>query len=261
MISALVEQLPLWAVFLCSILLASVFVELGYQTGLYRRKSPNADDETRINAMTGAHLGLLAFVLAFTFNLAAGHHTERRHLLLEEVNAIETAYLRADLVDQHIGQSVQEKLRRYVHLRASFDQHSHDLLPVIEKTEAVQSSIWEDIDALADLPGFSAKESLLVNAVNEVFDLHGSRKFAALYERIPSSIWTMLFSILALSMFGLGYFSGMKGRRSAVTRGTLTLSLSMMIFLIADLDRPISGLVRGDQSLMIEYHQQLLQRP
>ncbi len=53
-------------------------------------------------------------------------------------------------------------------------------------------------------------------------------------------------------MLGMGFHSGIKGSRSPVPSAALALSFSMVLFLIADLDRPISGLVQPDQTMMIE---------
>ena len=53
-------------------------------------------------------------------------------------------------------------------------------------------------------------------------------------------------------MLGMGYFSGIKGERSPVANTALSISFSFVILLIADLDRPLEGLAKPDQSLMTE---------
>ncbi len=254
------DTLPLWAIFLGTLALMMAATEAGYRVGHRKNEHGGSEEDTRINAMTGAHLGLLAFILAFTFNLAAGHYSDRKKLVLAEVNAIETAWLRAQLVDQGVGIEVQRLLRDYARNRAVMRHDVRDLQRRIAFSNQLQAAIWEQIDRLSKLPGFTARESLLVSAVNELFDLQEKRIYAALYDRIPASIWTMLYVILSLSMFGLGYFSGMRGHRNFVIRSSFTLSLTMMMLLIADLDRPMGGLVLGDQSVMVEYSRELQAR-
>ena len=51
-----------------------------------------------MGAMVRATLGLLAFILAFTFGLAAARFDTRRQVLLDEANAIGTTYLRAGML-------------------------------------------------------------------------------------------------------------------------------------------------------------------
>ena len=81
-------------------------------------------------------------------------------------------------------------------------------------------------------------DSLLVQSINQVLDLHEKRVSAGLRNRIPPSIWVALYVVLLLSMVGMGFHSGMKGSRSPVPSAALALSFSMVLFLIADLDRP-----------------------
>ena len=71
-----------------------------------------------IGSVVGGTLGLLAFLLASTFGMAASRFDTRRQLLLDEVNAIGTCYLRADLVTQPERVEIRKRLREYVHLRA-----------------------------------------------------------------------------------------------------------------------------------------------
>jgi hypothetical protein len=92
-----------------------------------------------VSGMVEATLGLLAFLLAFTFGLAATRFDSRRQVQLDEINAIGTAYLRAGLlpegrdeirglirqyVDANLGARGQEKLEQS--MRRS--QELHNLL-------------------------------------------------------------------------------------------------------------------------------------
>src|SRR5438876_10839801 len=70
-------------------------VECGYRLGKYRRSRQEQGKEAPGGTMVGATLGLLAFILAFTFGLAATRFDTRRQVLLDEANASGTTYLRA----------------------------------------------------------------------------------------------------------------------------------------------------------------------
>lgn len=91
-------------------------------------------------------------------------------------------------------------------------------------------------------------DALMVESLNALFDIHEKRVAAGLRNRVPPSIWVALFTLLVLSMAGIGYFSGMKGHRNPIASTGLALSFSMVLFLTADLDRPTSGLVQADSS-------------
>jgi hypothetical protein len=66
--------------------------------------------------MVGAALGLLAFILAFTFGLAAARFDNRRQVLLDEANAIGTTYLRAGVLPER-SEQIRTLLRDYVSTR------------------------------------------------------------------------------------------------------------------------------------------------
>ena len=55
-------------------------------------------EDSTINTIVGANLALLAFIIAFTFSIATSRFDARKLYLLQEVNAIETAWLRSDLI-------------------------------------------------------------------------------------------------------------------------------------------------------------------
>ena len=75
-------------------------VECGYRLGKYRRSRHEQEKEAPLGTMVGATLGLLAFILAFTFGLAAARFDTRRQVLLDEANAIGTTYLRAGILPE-----------------------------------------------------------------------------------------------------------------------------------------------------------------
>ena len=75
-----------------------LFLEVGRRLGL-RRRAPAAEGtaaEGRV--VEGAVFGLLGLLVAFTFSGAAARFDTRRQLIVEETNAIGTAYLRLDLL-------------------------------------------------------------------------------------------------------------------------------------------------------------------
>ena len=82
---------------------AVLAVELGYRLGA--------------GTMVGSLFGLLAFMLTFTFGLAASRFDARRQLVVEEANAVTTAFLRADLLPTPWAERLREHLRDYVKLR------------------------------------------------------------------------------------------------------------------------------------------------
>jgi hypothetical protein len=65
--------------------------------------------------------------------------------------------------------------------------------------------------------------------------------------RIPTVIWVMLYALVAIGMIGVGYQTGIAGSKRTWATLILALSFSLVIVLIAELDRPQSGLVQVTQ--------------
>lgn len=256
MIRDFMDGLPLFAVLLVTIVVVLSAIEVGYQVGAWRIRERVFDSEAQLSAMTGANLALLAFIMAFSFSQAGAHHDKRKSLILDEANAIGTAYLRAGLVEEPQGQEIRRLLEEYTAVRAQLaEANPIDPRQMIASSVELQTRMWRQVEELAGSHPPNALDSLLVQAINEVFDIHERRVAAGLRNRIPASIWAALLALLVFSMLGLGHFSGVKGRRNPVSSTTLALSFSMVVFIIADLDRPTAGLVKADQSAILELNQ------
>src|SRR6185436_12430539 len=93
------------------------FLEIGRRIGI-RRVAVDAEGVREgAGAVEGAVFGLLGLLLAFTFSGAASRFDERRHLIVEEANAIGTAYLRLDLLPAEEQPPLRDLFRSYLDSR------------------------------------------------------------------------------------------------------------------------------------------------
>jgi hypothetical protein len=104
----------------------------------FRRKRSIKDQETSVSAIVGATTALLAFLLAFTFGLAASRFDARRALLLDEINAIETTFLRTGLIPEPHGAAVRALLKEYVDIRVELARHPENTEQLIQRSEQLQ---------------------------------------------------------------------------------------------------------------------------
>jgi hypothetical protein len=111
------DFLPLRVLLVATVVIVLLSTEGGYRLGTYRRHRTEPEKDAPVGAMVGAMLGLLAFMLAFTFGLAASRFDARRIVLLDEANAIGTAYLRAGLLPEPHRSKIRDLLRAYVDAR------------------------------------------------------------------------------------------------------------------------------------------------
>jgi hypothetical protein len=78
----LIDAIPLWAMYAVTVGIVLFSVEGGFRLGKYRLRRPEHEQETPVGSIVGATLGLLAFMMAFTFGMAASRYDTRKHLVL-----------------------------------------------------------------------------------------------------------------------------------------------------------------------------------
>ena len=94
------DLIPFWCFFLIVLVLGMLSVEVGYRLGKSRHVRSPDEKDAPVAAMVASILGLLAFMLAFTFSLAFSRFDNRREAVVEEANAIGTTWLRAQLLPE-----------------------------------------------------------------------------------------------------------------------------------------------------------------
>ena len=72
-------------------------LEVGRRLGVWRRPKESEGERGSLGTVEGAVFALFGLMVAFTFSGAATRFNEKRMLIAEEVNTIETAYLRLHL--------------------------------------------------------------------------------------------------------------------------------------------------------------------
>ena len=244
------DALPLWALFVSILVVVLVSVEGGYRLGKYRRARHEEEKEAPLGTMVGATLGLLAFILAFTFGLAAARFDARRQVLLDEANAIGTTYLRAGMLPEGRDE-VRRLLRDYVSARLEAVR-SGNFAEGMRRSEDIQQQVWTKAENVAQKNPDSIIVGLFVQSLNETIDLHAKRVQAAVRSRIPGAIWLGLFAVAALSLTAMGYFEGLAGTRRSLAVIAVAVAFSVVIELIADLDRPQEGVLRVSQQALLD---------
>ncbi len=250
-VNALLDVIPLWAVLVGTIVGILRAVEGGYRLGRVRGGRSDHEKEGPVGGMVAAELGLLAFLLAFTFGMATSRLETRRNVLLDETNAIGTAYLRAGLLSESQRAAVRQLLREYVDVRLTALQEG-SVEAGMRRSNELHDRLWAEAVAAAEKDPRSVSSGLFVQALNEVIDLHTKRVTLALRNRIPPIVWAVLLAVAGLSFGAMGYREGLTGTGRSPAVLVIALTFAAMIWLVVDLDRPQQGFLRVSQQPMIE---------
>jgi hypothetical protein len=247
----LLDALPLWALFVATFVIAQLSFEGGFWVGRRRSRRSEHEQEIVVRGLVAGMVGLEAFMLAFTFGAAASHFDARRQALIDEANAIRTAYLRTDLLPEPQRAKIRDLLREYVDVRLK-GVRSGNMEQATTRSEELHSQLWLQAVASREKAPNPAFAVQFIQSLNEIIALHTRRVIAVLEFRIPNVIWIVLYAITALAAASIGYHSGLTGRSRPLVALALILAFSAVILLIEDLDRPLYGILKVSQKALVD---------
>ncbi len=226
-----------------------LFLDIGRRIGIRQRLRDPDNAGAGTGAIDGAVFALLGLLVAFTFSGAAARFDGRRALIIEEANAIGTAYLRLDLAPPNAQPVLRESFRRYVDSRLEAYRKLPDMEAAtaeLARSTQLQGEIWNQAVAIGRMEGVSsAATMLLLPALNQMIDITTTRTMAGQMHP-PKVIFIMLFGLALASALLAGY--GMSGGKSRDWLHLLAFAMVMaiVVYVIIDIEYPRLGLIQVD---------------
>ncbi len=222
---------------------------LAYHFGKSRPRLVKASLESA-TIVIGSLFTLLGLLVAFTFSGAYDRFETRRQLIVQEVNAIDTAYLRLNLLPREAQSSLREDFRRYTQSRLAFyekiPQGWQALTTELGVSNELQKEIWNTTITATNGPEYSSARILLIPALNEMFDIVTTRTVAI--QTHPPKIIYLTLALISLTCAGLtGYRASLSASYSVLYHLVFTTVITFMIYLILDMEAPRFGLIRLDE--------------
>lgn len=230
-------------------------VEAGYRIGFRQREAASEASRDHVYAIQASILGILALLLGFTFSLALQRYDSRSEAVVNEANAIGTAYLRAQLLAGPLRNEAQAQLREYLDLRLqagaipTVEAGQRDAL--LAKTSQLQNSLWGLARQAAAQDPNMVTTGLFIPALNDMIDSYG-RRDAALNRHVPELVLILLYATFLLAAGIVGFAAGMAGHRPSRVSYLMVLLMVILVFLILDLDRPRRGLILVTQKSLLD---------
>jgi hypothetical protein len=253
------NQIPLGVVWAGTALIVLVAIEIGYLLGRASNRRPEGEKAPAVSSMSGAILGLLAFMLAFTFGIVGSRYDARKALVREEANSIRSAWLRSDCLPEAEGAEAKDLLTKYVDLRVAGAQ-SHDLGEIskaITESNRIQRRLWDVAVENARKNPEANPAALYLESLNQMINVQATRIGIALQARIPDGIWFGLYTLLVLAMVGVGYHTAVAGSRRSWAAAVLAIAFSVVIAMISVLDRPQSTFITVSQQPLIDLRESM----
>jgi len=256
-IELLFNEISLGLLYIITVVIVLLSVVCGLRLARYIRRQEKRGPEAPVGSIVAAILGLLAFILAFTFGMASSRYDTRKQLLLDEVNAIGTAFLRTDFLPETQRRESRKLLKKYVDIRVEVVNQPEKMPQAIVDSELIHDRLWSQLTPLSNQANNSILVGLYVQSLNEVIDLHSKRVTVGLQYHIPGTIWLTLYFVTILAMAAVGYQFGLADTSSWLSILLLALSFSAVILLIADLDRVSEGFLKLSQKPMFSLQHKL----
>jgi hypothetical protein len=210
------------------------------------------ESDAILSMIVTVEFGLLAFLLAFSFDIVSSRFDLRRRTVLDEANAISTAYLRAAVLPDVQRLSTRKLLRDYVDIRFPTTMRTTSTDQLLKRSKQIQQQLWTEAVIAAEHDPRSVPNGLFMASLNNLIDLHATRVMASLRNRMPLPVWMVLFVVGVLSFFTIGYQAGLTKTSRSPTTLVLAVIFGVVLCLVADLDRPTEGSLRVSQEPMIE---------
>ncbi len=252
MTSQPLDLVPIWAVYPLTAVILLLILEAGFRFGRARRRKTKAETDAGLGGISGATLGLLAFLLAITVGFGMDLYGERRALVLDEANAIHNSYLRTGyLVDPYRTQS-RDLLSEYLDWRLTAVEDPANVEEAKTRSEEIQGELWAIADKYVLEVDNSDTVSAYVDSLYQLVDVHARRVVKGLQVNIPPLILLGLYAITFLTLFLAGMQAGYVPERSVVGLIMMVLALSVVLYLVVDLSRAQEGLLTVSQQPLID---------
>ena len=224
-------------------------LEIGRRIGTRRRAQDPEGAAAGTGPIDSAIFALLGLLIAFTFAGAAARFDTRRALIVEETNAIGTAYLRLDVLPASAQPPIRDLFRRYVDARLEIYRKLPDMqaaMAELNRANQLQGEIWSQAVAAGRMEGAPPTATmLLLPALNQMIDITTTRTMAG-QTHPPVVIFIMLFGVALASALLAGYdMAGGKSRNWLHMVGFAAV-LAVAVYVILDIEFPRLGFIRVD---------------
>lgn len=229
--------------------------ETCYRLG--KRHHSKADEELKKQtiAIQAGVLGLLAFLLGFTFHISLQRFDERSENVVNESNAIGTALLRAKLLNPPYDSIAHNLLTRYLDLRIKISsvalKNTEERKALDMETEGIEKLLWESTTEAAKSDPRPVIAGYYVASINHLID-ERSHRMELQQRHVPEIVLFILFLVFIIGGGFMGYTSGLSMKRAYFPMLMFNLLIVVVVFIIIDMDRPKRGLIKVNQNSLIE---------
>jgi hypothetical protein len=225
-----------------------VCLEIGYRIGRHNTKKYAGAAHDGIGVIEAAVFALLGLLLGFSFAGGTSRLDSKRQLVIQEANAIGTAYLRLDELPASEQPEMRRLFREYLDARLTVyekltDQNAVD--QALARAAGLQQQIWSRAVTASRSDPSQNSARLLLPALNEMMDISTTRNIA-MHTQLPALIFILLAGVALVSGLLAGYAMAKRNRRSWLHLLVYAGVIAITIYAVLDLEFPRFGVIRID---------------
>ncbi len=191
-------------------------------------------------------LGVVGLLLAFGLALAVGRYEARRAAVVDEANAIDTTYLRAQTLPEPMRTRSLDLLASYLDTSIALSNAipgSPEAGQAVADEDRIQRALWALAGRALVIAPIESAPRLYVETLNEMIEMQTVR-VAGLANRVPGPVLALEVAGAAIAFGMLAVYLSMLGRRGISQWCWAPHSCTMLLLVTFDLDRPTRGLIR-----------------
>jgi len=251
---------PLWQIAIVIFVGMTCAAAIGYRLRSQGARDGGSDSGGEEGFMVSAVMGLLALLVGFTFSLAIDRYDTRRGRVLDDANAIGTAYLQTQLLGAPHRARLSQLLSDFTDNRLAIGNvgPGQRQSALIARNDRLITDLWTA--TVAAYPSIRQVDfsSTYVGSMNHLIDMDAARKTSRT-AHVPPAVLVVLFGYQFIAAGVMGYV--LVGRRGRQAAGLLFLLFGTSLLLIIDIDRPTSGLITESQQPMVDLQASIRAQP
>ena len=226
-----------------------LFLEVGRWAGRVAITRFGRSALPSIGSLESAVFALMGLLIAFTFSGALNRFDLRRAQVVDEANAVGTAWLRLDLLPASAQPKLRQTFRDYLDARIDTYRKLPDIAAAqkeLARSQKLQVEIWTQVMAATQLPDARrSADMLIVPALNQMFDITSTRTAATLMHP-PTVIYGMLICLAITAAALSGYQSAAEPVHDWMHQIGFATIMAFTIYVILDIEYPRLGWIRID---------------
>lgn len=212
--------------------------EFGFSIGRYVQRRTTDEVKSLTGSIQGSILGLLALLLGFTFSMSMQKYDARTQALIEEAATIQQAQIGASLLPQKQQPEVRSLLSQYIEIKQELAFISvinqSERQEQLNKTHEIQRQLWQ-----------LTSDTVIANEIRAIIRADFKRD-AQINNHVPDIVLYLLFVVFVTAAAILGYSAGLSGKRLTVPIALVSILITLIVYIIIDLDRPKRGLIKTE---------------